>query len=218
MLRDDVPSTSHGGPYYSELRPMVGLSPPMQLALGGRHACALSDDGEVSCWGLNNLGQLGLARASAETPTRVDGLSQIVAISTAYFTTCALDEAGAVFCWGEGTEGQLAVDPRELHGSMDKRTRAKAERVLGIGPAKEISVGGLSVCIREADDGVSCFQTKGHGVGGAPMDAGARRRAHRRGGDLPLDDHLGRLRLRPHEGRAGPLRGRQRRWAARRRG
>jgi alpha-tubulin suppressor-like RCC1 family protein len=165
MLRDDVPSTSHGGPYYSELRPMVGLSPPMQLALGGRHACALSDDGEVSCWGLNNLGQLGLARASAETPTRVDGLSQIVAISTAYFTTCALDEAGAVFCWGEGTEGQLAVDPRELHGSMDKRTRAKAERVLGIGPAKEISVGGLSVCIREADDGVSCWGSRRRDTG-----------------------------------------------------
>ena len=30
-----------------------------QIALGGAHSCVLTNDGEVKCWGRNNLGQLG---------------------------------------------------------------------------------------------------------------------------------------------------------------
>lgn len=37
-----------------------GLGKVVQLALGGGHSCALTEDGDVYCWGVNNRGQLAL--------------------------------------------------------------------------------------------------------------------------------------------------------------
>lgn len=43
------------------------VSDVAQLALGGRHACAvLSDKKALTCWGWNKAGQLGYSTASLE--------------------------------------------------------------------------------------------------------------------------------------------------------
>ena len=79
------------------------------MALGVDHSCALTEEGEVLCWGRNDCGEIGIGVYTyvEDTPETVLGLGRVVAISSEYAHTCALDEDRRGFCWGEGTRGEL---------------------------------------------------------------------------------------------------------------
>jgi len=80
------------------------------IAVGERHACALSINGNVKCWGNNENGQLGNGSTinSMSTPQDVYGLnSDITAITAGLKHTCALTTTGAIKCWGHNYYGQL---------------------------------------------------------------------------------------------------------------
>lgn len=72
------------------------------LAVGFRHACALTEVGGVNCWGYNFSGQLGDgSKTNRLEPVVVIGLDRgVVAITAVGSRTCALTDAGAVKCWG----------------------------------------------------------------------------------------------------------------------
>jgi alpha-tubulin suppressor-like RCC1 family protein len=75
----------------------------------------------VTCFGRNNLGQVGAAATGEEvrTPVAVSGLAGKVTALGAGSTaqhTCAILTNGSVQCWGSNSAGQLgsgggAVDP-----------------------------------------------------------------------------------------------------------
>lgn len=85
----------------------------VELALGGFHSCALLDNQRVSCWGQNNLGQLGGGGDSTANPTPVPGwtgtepANRVQALAAGWNHTCALSLEGGVRCWGAGESGQL---------------------------------------------------------------------------------------------------------------
>lgn len=92
--------TCWGGPKLGEFN----LSPPSELAdvgvvkdfaLGRRHACAITQNGELVCWGDNSLGQL-------DAPVVTNPTS--VAISDD--TSCVSADQG-VICWGPRDEGLI---------------------------------------------------------------------------------------------------------------
>jgi len=79
-----------------------------EIAVGGDHICALTNDGIVKCLGENEYGQLGNGTTTpAYTANNVGGLSNVKAITANFNFTCALLANGDVMCWGQNDSGQL---------------------------------------------------------------------------------------------------------------
>ena len=85
------------------------LDSPVAIATGLSYTCALSASGDVSCWGLNSVSQLGNGSSgSSSLPIAVDGLAtDIVAITAGSSHTCARSADGALQCWGWNADGRL---------------------------------------------------------------------------------------------------------------
>ena len=86
-----------------------------QLATGDDHTCALTNDGEVQCWGLGVSGQLGNDGTVdkdhpvtvVESSGSINPLKNIIQISSKSNHVCSVTSWGGVLCWGEGTGGEL---------------------------------------------------------------------------------------------------------------
>ena len=79
-----------------------------QITAGRSHTCALSELGDVYCWGYGEYGQLGSGTTLDNSiSVLVQGLEDVVAVSAGSYHTCALHEGGEVYCWGNGDYSQL---------------------------------------------------------------------------------------------------------------
>ncbi|MBC7677408.1 MAG: hypothetical protein H7233_00210, partial [Pseudorhodobacter sp.] len=97
--------------------PLVPLPGVADVAVGGDHACALSNGGSVWCWGANGAGQLGdnttavrhgAVHVQKDTdPDTDDPLTDVTALSAGNSHTCALLSTGKVRCWGDTSSGKL---------------------------------------------------------------------------------------------------------------
>lgn len=81
------------------------------IGTGALHSCALSSDGDVYCWGNNEVGQLGFGKAGDPllVPTKVPGLPKVASISVGVLHTCAVAISGTAFCWGDNKYGKLGA-------------------------------------------------------------------------------------------------------------
>jgi len=147
-----------------------GFSHPVrarQVATGERHACALTLDGEVYCWGDAGQGQLGLLQPtlSMSSDARpVAGLSGAVRIAAGDGSTCAVLQPGSVWCVGAG---RLLGDG----ASDDPRT---PRQVPGITDAVDVALFEGHACVLRAGGQVACWGRNAYGELGVPASAGTR--------------------------------------------
>ncbi len=97
------------------------------LVTTARHhgTCAVTASGEVWCFGLNDLGQLGhdptedglCGSDRCSQPRRVDELASTTQVATTVHGTCAL-AGGEVYCWGMSRSGLLGLDPESSSTSF----------------------------------------------------------------------------------------------------
>ncbi|HXF00816.1 MAG TPA: hypothetical protein VN458_10790 [Solirubrobacterales bacterium] len=169
---------------------------------GGRHTCAILDNGRVRCWGDGDNGQLGYGNTRsigfAETPGSVGPVDlgagrTAVAITGGGYHTCAILDNGKVRCWGEGSQGQLgygntkSIGDNEAPGSVPPVKLGKGRKAVAI------SGGYLHTCAILDNGKVRCWGLNSNGQLGygdtkkigdnetpgsvSPVKLGARRKA-----------------------------------------
>ena len=79
------------------------------ISIGKSHGCAILENGDIKCWGVNNYGQLGNGNNTnlnaPSAPINLGGKAK--AISLGYEHSCAILENGDLKCWGENGDGRL---------------------------------------------------------------------------------------------------------------
>ncbi|MDH5676747.1 MAG: hypothetical protein OEZ06_31810 [Myxococcales bacterium] len=147
----------------------------VQVAAGGSHSCALTAAGQVSCWGLGSLGQLGPGgRAARLRPSPVEGLADIVQLALGRDVSCARARDGRLWCMGDGG----------LLGRDEPAPNARPQPVSGLVGAIDVSVSINHACAVVSDGAVYCW---GGNVAGQLGDAGvADAGSHKAGGNSSL--------------------------------
>ncbi len=138
-------------------------SPVRALAAGDFHACALHEDGTITCWGDNRYNQLGgeSVGALSATPIAVSGLEGAIAITAGARHSCALRTAGTVVCWGESAYDQLG-------GESEGSSSATPVAVTGLAQVTAIVAGGSHTCALLEGGTVACWGYNEFGqLGGA---------------------------------------------------
>jgi alpha-tubulin suppressor-like RCC1 family protein len=108
-----VGTNSNGANVTSPIAPVAlpGGMAVTAVAAGLHHSCSLLSTGDVSCWGLNDFGQLGnnsLANSSVPVgPIELPDGATATAIAAGFYHMCAVLNTGGVSCWGRNTSGQL---------------------------------------------------------------------------------------------------------------
>lgn len=147
-----------------------GIDDAVQVAVGAEHACVLTREGQVRCWGDNRFGQLGLAHTRELPRVSGDPLSELAPVvrlkarkvfAGAYYS-CALLDAGGVSCWGLDASGQLGSAARErctAQGLFDPGVTCSSSprRVSHLKNIAELSLGARHACAADQNGNVYCW-------------------------------------------------------------
>jgi uncharacterized repeat protein (TIGR01451 family) len=146
------------------------------LAAGVNHTCAILDTGAVKCWGLNNLGQLGLgnnANRGDQAGEMGDALPAVelgpgrtaIAIAAGTVHTCAILDDHSTRCWGGNGGGQLGLGDTSHRGDGAGEMGSALPAVdLGPGRSAVQITGGMSHTCAVLDDGtVKCWGDNAQG-------------------------------------------------------
>ncbi|MEM6293016.1 MAG: DUF4215 domain-containing protein [Myxococcota bacterium] len=130
----------------------------VQLSAGFTHTCALSDEGEVFCWGTGADGKLGLASIDplpmpAGVAVDLGGDAQAVLAGTV--TSCARMADDDVYCWGRGDFFTLGNQNTDDVGD-DEIASATGEIPLGFN-VRQVVGEGFHQCALSDDDAVHCW-------------------------------------------------------------
>lgn len=145
----------------SAIPPNVVHRPDAQalaLSVGGSHACAVYDDGDVRCWGANGLGQLGdgtrnerptvIERNTPMSVKNLNGFARGVVAGEGH--TCALLNTGAVKCWGDNRKYQLG------NGYQPPQPKPQSHETLTAN-VNQIAAGDNHNCAVMKDGAVRCW-------------------------------------------------------------
>ena len=115
------------------------------ISAGTDHACALTQGGDVYCWGDNRLGQVASQNPFESTPVKVQLLLPVRAIGAGGDNTCALLRDAAVRCWG----ASFSINDKYASGSTSNFV--------------SISVGARHVCARTEAKELWCWGDNRYG-------------------------------------------------------
>lgn len=135
------------------------LPPVRDFSASDKHACALSTDGRLFCWGRGDNGALGLGYIRTEYyPVEVlfSGSAWPAQVSASDTHTCARMTDGTLDCWGGSNSiGHL--------GYEDTAGVYRPRKVEGLTDVVAVAVGTLSTCALSKDGRVRCWGDNTYG-------------------------------------------------------
>lgn len=152
--------------------------PVVQIAAGGEAACAVTQSGNLYCWGNNQHGGVGdgtTTTRSAAVHIAQDStggtLGAVAQVSAGFFHTCAQMRDNTVYCWGNDDTGQLGDGiflPTADAGVSDQHRPQRVPAVTGTA----VYSGAFHVCVPSAGNYV-CWGSNTYGeLGHAPNTVG----------------------------------------------
>lgn len=125
------------------------------VAVGNGFSCAVSG-GKVSCFGANNVGELGTPIDNQDHPGGVALAFPGTAVSVVARTNfaCLIDDQKQVWCWGLNDDFQLA-DTTTFTRFAPVRT--------SYSDARAAAAGGRHTCVLSTAGGITCSGYDGHG-------------------------------------------------------
>lgn len=127
------------------------------LESGGSHSCLLTTQGNLICWGLNDVGQVGDTQSDTGTvPHYIENVKFLkVALGTRH--TCGLKSGGNIVCWGDNELGQLGNS-----STLSSSVPVVAQLPEGA-TAREIATGDSHTCALLDNDDVMCWGSNSKG-------------------------------------------------------
>jgi len=123
--------------------PITGLTATL-VSAGLNHACAVTTDGMVKCWGSDEYGQLGNGQSNIatnfpfSTPQLVQGVSNARSVSAGYLFTCASLADASVKCWGQNEFGKLG-HPTHVKGKKVVQPFSAVPLSVDLGPGAALN-------------------------------------------------------------------------------
>ena len=114
-----------------------GLSNVVSVSIGHSFCAALTASGDIYTWGSNRYGQIGSGKSGqgvyVTSPTKVPGISNVVAINMGCYHSSAVTANGDLYVWGYNDFGQL--------GLGDETDRTTPTKVPGLSNVVAASMG-----------------------------------------------------------------------------
>ena len=80
----------------------------LNVSVGRRHACAITVDNDMYCWGGGDEGALGNGSTSNQSvPVAVSGNHKFRSVDAGYHATCGITTGNDLYCWGRNDSGEL---------------------------------------------------------------------------------------------------------------
>jgi alpha-tubulin suppressor-like RCC1 family protein len=152
------------GKAYHEAVRVPSLSGVRAIAAGGNFGCAITEGGEVRCWGSDRY-RIGAARSEKSLPwesSPIAGLGPASAISLNSETLCALVRGGQVACAGRNDVGQL--------GDGTRVEKEGLRGVVGVSDAVALAPAGYVRCAVLQGGRLACWGLSVHGSAGDGND------------------------------------------------
>lgn len=128
------------------------------VSTGDFHACGVTTDGALYCWGYGGLGELGIGDTlTASAPVRVLSTLTFSQVGAGLRHTCALTTSGAAYCWGLNNLGQVGV------GAAASDPHLVPQAVVGLGTNTALSVGDFHTCVLTNTGAAACWGFGGSG-------------------------------------------------------
>jgi alpha-tubulin suppressor-like RCC1 family protein len=124
------------------------------VCVGYDHACAITQDGELWCWGANESGQLGLGDTEPRVePTRVGADADWSQVACGREHSCGV-RGSELFCWGSNLSGQLGL------GSVAEKL---SPTKVAFADARAVAAGAFHSCALNQAGELACFGLNGLG-------------------------------------------------------
>ena len=151
------------------------------VSCGAQHCCAIQTNNQLTCWGDNTYGQLGIKNTDQKNlaGNYVDfGADRWPrAIATGHNHSCALLDDATVQCWGDNRHGQLGIGSTTAQDGSTLSTvplgtgRKPTHMALGKNHSCALLEGELIQCWGQGDQG-QLGTGSTHTVGDGPGEMG----------------------------------------------
>ncbi|MFM2310082.1 MAG: hypothetical protein RLY87_2204, partial [Chloroflexota bacterium] len=155
-LGDGTTGTSAATPVVASV-----IEGSMHIAVGWHHACSITTDRTVVCWGWNSQRQLGNSvTVDAVTPQVVFDVVGAKQLALGATHACAVLQTGKVMCWGGNSYGQLG------QGNTNTYTKAIGVALTGV---TSISASNNHTCAVTSTRNVYCWGANTYGQSGGTV-------------------------------------------------